>query len=94
MRTSSSEEFRVNLCFKEEIEENNIFLGASLTYLFAVLLACLLKTIEAYLGIIFMLIAVMMVWYLRDKRKDMRRKYERQVELLKTHGRSVRCWCW
>jgi len=33
-KSNSLEELRIELCFKEEIEENNLFLAASLAYFF------------------------------------------------------------
>ena len=80
----SSEELRIKLCFKEEIDANNLFLAASLTYFFGVLFACLTEVVERYIGIILILTAVMIVWYFRDKRKEIRRKYEKQIESLKS----------
>lgn len=78
----SLEELRIELCFKEEMDENNLFLGASITYFFIVLFACLVEKVETHFGIILILTAVMIVWFFRDKRKDIRRKYEKQIESL------------
>jgi len=82
-KDNSLEELRIKLCFKEEIEENNLFLAASLTYFFIVLFACLTEVVEIYFGVILILTAIIIVWYFRDKRKEIRRKYEEQIELLK-----------
>jgi Ca2+/Na+ antiporter len=79
----SYEELLIKLCFKEEVDENNLFLGASLAYFFGVLFACLTQEVEPYFGIILILTAIMIVWYLRDKRKEILRKYEKQIESLK-----------
>ena len=81
-KDNSLEELQIELGFKEEIEENNLFLAASLTYFFGVLFVCLTEVIERYFGIILILTAIMIVWYFRDKRKGIRRKYEKQIELL------------
>jgi len=78
----SLEELRIELCFKEEIDENNLFLAASLTYFFGVLFACLTEAVERYFGVILILTAVMVIWYFRDKRKEIRRKYETQIQSL------------
>jgi len=69
------------LCFKEEIEENNIFLAASLAYFFGVFFACLTQEVEVYFGTILILTA-MIVWYFMSKRKDIRRKYEKRLASL------------
>ena len=66
--------------FREEIEENNLFLAASLAYFFGVLYAALIEQVEKYFGIILILSAVMIIWYIHDKRKEIRRKYEKQIE--------------
>jgi Flp pilus assembly protein TadB len=83
---SSLEKLRIELLFKEEIEENNLFLAASLAYLFGVLYACLTDAVERYFGIILILTAVMIIWFLRDKRKEIRRRYEKEIESLLTSG--------
>lgn len=72
----------IELGFKEEIEENSLFLAASLTYFFGVLLACLTEVVERGFGIILVLTAIMIVWYVRDGRKEIRRKYDRLIETL------------
>lgn len=82
---NSFEELRIRLCFKDEIEENNLFLAASVAFFFAVLYALLTQAVELYLGIILILIAGMIVWYFRDKRGEIRRKYEKQIETVKSH---------
>jgi len=79
-KDNSLEELLIRLCFKDEIEENNLFLAASLTYFFGVLFACLTEMIERHFGVILLLIAVMIVWYFKDKRKEIRRKYESRIE--------------
>ena len=79
---SSLRVLQIELLFEEEIEENNLFLAASLAYFFGVLLACLTQAVETYFGIILILTAIMIIWYLRDKRKEIRRKYEKQIETL------------
>lgn len=81
-KDNSLEELRIKLCFKEEIEESNLFLAGSLAYFFGVVYACLGKEVETHFGIILILTAIMIIWYLRDKRKEIRRKYERQIESL------------
>ena len=81
-KDNSLEKLRIELCFKEEIEENNLFLAGSLAYFFGVVYATLNKEVETYFGIILILTAIMIIWYLRDKRKEMRRKYEKQIESL------------
>jgi len=86
-KDTSFQELLIKLCFEEEIGENNLFLAASLTYFFVVLYACLTEKVETYFGIILILTAVMIVWYFRDKRKEMRRKYEERIKsLLKSKG--------
>ena len=80
---NSKDELRIKLCFKEEIQENNIFLSASLAYFFGVLFACLTEVVEIYFGVILILTAIMIVWYFKDKRKEIRRNYEQQIEILK-----------
>jgi len=79
------EELRIRLCFKDEIEENNLFLAGSLAYLFGVLYALLAQAVELYLGIILILTAVMIVWYFRDKRREIRRRYEKRIESVMLH---------
>ena len=81
-KDGSLEELQIELGFKEEIEENNLFSAASLTYFFVVFFACLTEAVETYIGIILILTAIMIVWFFRDKRKEIRRKYEKQIELL------------
>jgi Flp pilus assembly protein TadB len=78
----SFEELLIKLCFKEEIDENNLLLAASLAYFFGVLFACLTQEVETNFGIILILSAIMIMWYFRDKRKEIRRKYEKQIESL------------
>jgi Flp pilus assembly protein TadB len=78
----SLKELEIKLLFKEEIEENNLFLAASLAYFFGVLYACLTDAVERYFSIILILTAIMIIWFLRDKRKEIRRKYEKQIEEL------------
>lgn len=78
----SSEELRIKLCFKEEIEENNLFLAAGLTYFFGVLFASLTEVVETHFGVILVLTSIMIIWYVRDKRKEIRRKYEKRIESL------------
>jgi len=75
-------ELLIELSFKEEIDENNLLLAASLAYFFGVVYASLTGEVETYFGIILILTAIMIVWYLRDKRKEIRRKYEKQIESL------------
>lgn len=82
-QVTSLQALAIELCFKEEIEENNIFLAASVTYFFVVLYACLIEAVERYFGIILILTAIMITWYFRDRRKEIRRDYVRQIELLK-----------
>lgn len=79
---SSLGELQIELSFKEEIEENNLFLAASLAYFFGVLFACLTEVVETYFGIILILTAIMIIWYFRDRRKEIRRKYEKRIESL------------
>lgn len=79
-KDSSLEELLIRLCFKDEIEENNLFLTASLAYFFGVFYALLTQEVELHFGIILILTAVMIVWYFRDKRREIRRKYEKQIE--------------
>lgn len=81
-KDESLEKLRIELLFKEEIEENNLFLAASLAYFFGALYAALTEQVERYFSVILILTAVMIIWYLRDKRKEIRRKYEKQVEAL------------
>ncbi len=76
---------RIKLGFKEEIEENNLFMGASLAYFFVVLFACLTQAVERYFCIILILTATMIIWYFRDKRKEIRRRYEKEIESLSRH---------
>jgi Ca2+/Na+ antiporter len=76
------EQLRIELLFKEEIEENNLFLAASLAYFFGVLYASLTVAVERYFGIILILTAIMIIWYLRDKRKEIKTEYEKQIESL------------
>jgi len=78
----SLEELRIKLCFKEEIEENNLFLAAGLTYFFGVLLASLTEVVETHFGVILVLTSIMIIWYVRDKRKEIRREYEKRIESL------------
>ena len=84
-KDNSLEELWIRLCFKDEIEENNLFLAASLAYFFGVLLACLTEVMERYFGIILILTAIMIVWYFRDKRREIRRKYEKRIESVMLH---------
>lgn len=77
---NSLQKLQIELCFKEEVEENNLFLAASLAYFFGVLFASLTQAVETYFGTILILTAIMIIWYLRDKRKEIRRKYEKQIE--------------
>ena len=81
-KTDSLEEMRIEICFKEEIEENNLFLATSLAYFFGVVYAALSREVETYFGIILILAAILIIWYLRDERKEIRRKYEKQIESL------------
>jgi len=81
-KDNSLEELRIKLCFEEEIEENNLFLAGSLAYFFAVVYTTLSGEVETYFGMILILTAIMIVWYLRDRRKEIRRKYEKQIESL------------
>jgi len=85
----SLEELRIKLCFKEEVEENNLFLAAGLTYFFGVLFACLTEVVERYFGVVLILTAIMIVWYLRDKRKEIRRKFEKEIESLSKGERKI-----
>ena len=73
---------RIELSFKEEIEENNIYLAASVAYFFGMVYASLTGEVETYFGVILVLTAVMIVWAFRDMRKAIRRKYEQQIEEL------------
>jgi len=82
----SLRKLQIELNFKEEIEENNLFMAASLAYFFGVLYACLTDAVERYFGIILILTAIMIIWYLRDKRKEIKRRYEREIESLLTSG--------
>ena len=75
------------MLFKDEIEENNLYLAGSLAYFFGVLYACLTEQVKGYFGMVLILTAIMMIWYLRDKRKETRRKYEKEIELLATRSR-------
>jgi Ca2+/Na+ antiporter len=79
---NSLRKLQIELSFKEEIEENNLFMAASLAYFFGVLYACLTDAVERYFGIILILAAIMIIWFLRDKRKEIRRKYEKEIESL------------
>jgi uncharacterized membrane protein YiaA len=68
--------------FREQIEENNLFLAASLAYFFGVLYAALTEQVRGYFGIILILTAIMIIWYLRDRRKEISRKHEKQIEAI------------
>lgn len=81
-KDTSLQELRIKLCFKEEIEENNLFLAAGLTYFFGVLFASLTEVVETHFGVILILTSIMIIWYVRDKRKEIRRKYEKRIESL------------
>jgi len=81
-KSNSLQKLLVELLFKEEIEENNIFLAASLAYFFVVFYACLTEQVERLFGIVLILTSTMIVWYLRDRRKETRRKYEEEIESL------------
>jgi len=85
--SSSLEGLRIELLFKDEIEENNLYLAGSLAYFFGVLLAYLTEQVKGYFGIVLILTAIMVIWYLRDKRKETRRKYEKKIESLATRSR-------
>jgi hypothetical protein len=78
-KNNSLKELLVELSFNEEIEENNLFMEASLGYFFVVLFAVLTKQIDTDFGIILFLIAVMIIWFLRDRRKGIIREYEEEV---------------
>ena len=81
-KDNSLEKLRIKLGFKEEMDENNLFLAASLAYFFVVLFACLTQEVETHFGVILILTAIMIVWYFRDKRKEIRRKYDKRIEAL------------
>lgn len=70
------------MLFKADIEENNLSLAASLAYFFGVLYASLTDAVERYFGTILILTAIMVIWYLRDKRNEIKRKYEKEIESL------------
>ena len=78
----SFDELLIELCFKEEIDENNIFLAASIAHFFGMLFVALTEVVERYFGVILILTAIMIVWYFRDKRKEIRRKFEKRIESL------------
>jgi len=81
-KDNSFERLRIELCFKDEIEENNIFMAASIAYFFVVLFACLRGEVETYFGIILILTATMIIWYFKDKRTEIRKKYEREIDVI------------
>jgi len=84
---SSLEGLRIELLFRGEIEESNLYLAGSLACFFGVLYAYLTEQVKGYFGLVLILTAIMMIWYLRDKRKETRRKYEKEIELLATRSR-------
>jgi predicted membrane protein len=87
-KDNSFEELLIELCFKEEIEENNIFLAASIAHFFGILFVALTEVVERYFGVILILTAIMIIWYFRDKRKEIRRKYEKQTAYLLEKGKT------
>ena len=78
----SLRELLIQRCWEAETEENSIFLAASLTYFFGVLLANFTNLVEPYFGVILILTAIMVIWYFRDKRKEIQVKYEKEIERL------------
>ena len=79
-RNEIFERLLIEIGFKDEIDANNLFTASSLTYFFIVLFACLTQKVETKFGIILILTAVMIVWNFIDKRKDIRIKYEKQID--------------
>lgn len=79
----SLDELLIKTGFKEEIDENNLLYAASLTYFFGVLYAFLTEAVDRTLGLVLILTAVMIIWGVGDKRKQIRRKYEEQIKSLK-----------
>lgn len=81
-RSLELEKFEIELLAKDKIEENNIFIGSSLAYLFVVLFASLTHAVETYFGVILILSAIMIVWFFRDRRVDLRESYVNQIRKL------------
>lgn len=81
-KDTSLENLLIEICFKEEIEENNLFLAASLAYFFGVVFVTLMGEVETYFGVVLILTAIMIIWGLRGWRKTIRRKYEKHIEEL------------
>jgi len=79
---------RLELFFREEIEFNNVLLGASIAYFFVVLFALLMQEVALEYGIILLLTAFMFAWALVDKRKEIRRKYDDLFKALEKGGRK------
>ena len=75
-KRDSADRLRNELIFELDIEENNIFLSASLAYFFIVLFACLTEQLQTYFGVILILTSVMITWYFIDKRKEIRGRIE------------------
>jgi Ca2+/Na+ antiporter len=75
-KSDSVDRLKKELVAKANIEENNIFLSASLAYFFVVLYASLTEQVERSFGIILILTSIMIIWYFMDKRKEIRRKIE------------------
>jgi len=73
----------VEICFGEEMEENNIFLASSIGYFFVVLYAFLSHQVEPQYGIILILTAIMIIWLIRGERKKIRRKFEKRLRRLR-----------
>ncbi len=67
----------------KEIDENNLFIAASLAHLFGAFVVVLSNGIELTLGIIWLLVAVMIIWFFRDRGREIRRKCEKHVEQLR-----------
>ncbi len=79
----SSKELEIKLLFKE-IDENNLFLAASLAYFFGVLYAYLTSEVEPYFGVTLILTAIMIIWYFRDRGKEIRRRCEKLIESIRS----------
>jgi cell division protein FtsW (lipid II flippase) len=79
---------RLELFFREEIELNNVLLGASVAYFFIVLFALLMQEVALEYGIILLLTALMLAWALVDKRKEIRRKYDDLFKVLEKRARN------
>ena len=76
------DEILVQVLSKADIEENNLYLAASLAHLFVVLCPLLLGAIRMEIGAAQVLFAAIVVLVVRDNRKGIRREYEEWIREL------------